>query len=111
MYYDSEILIPCTGFITRDVEALLIAPCESRCVRFEGTDNIIQLLELVKDVLLQFVDSMRQTALTRSHLAEQLAIVFSPPDVVCASIFLVTSVQNDDLNFIPLPAFALCLVM
>jgi len=39
MYY--EILIPCTGFINRDVEALLVASCESRCVRFEGTDDII----------------------------------------------------------------------
>ena len=39
MYY--EIFIPRTGFIDRDVEAILIAPCESRCISFEGTDDIV----------------------------------------------------------------------
>ena len=27
--------------LDRDVEALLITPCESRCISFEGTDNIV----------------------------------------------------------------------
>ena len=48
---------------------------------------------------------------TQSHLPEHSCDVFTPPRALCDNISLAAPLQNDDLNFMPLPASALCSAM